>query len=386
VTLPPSGEPRYTGPPAGPPAPHYGQQAPQYGEYDPTATFVPDYPGYPGPGKKRRSRLAIGLSITGAAIVVAIAVIAGLAYANRQQISDQLTVWGYETPSTIQTYIDRSQMSDRGAFLFRASEPVITDDESFNDTCGSHEEGSGILGCYLPSTKTILLFDVTDERLDGIEEVVASHEMLHAVWDRMSPDERDTLDVLLEAEADKLADDDAFAERMEFYARSEPGERANELHSIIGTEVADLSPALEAHYAEFFDDRAALLALHEQSNAVFVENAERSEELVADIETLRTRINKDYKKYTSGYEDLSDDIDSFNTRADNGSFASQAQFTAERNELLERQDKLDDLYDAIQKRIDIYDDKREELEDLNAEAAELNTSINITPFSGDEVD
>jgi len=388
VTLPPGEQPPY-GPPApqyGQPAPQYGQPAPQYGEYDPSAPGF-GLPNYPGEQKPRRSRrLAIGASVTAGALVIAIAVTAGLAYVNRQQIADQFTVWGYETPSTIQGYIDRSAMTERGAFLFKASEPVVTADDSFNDTCGTHEEGSGILGCYLPSSKTILLFDVTDERLDGIEEVVAAHEMLHAAWDRMDAAEQNDLEILLETEAAALAGDAAFAERMEFYARSEPGERANELHSILGTEVAEVSPALEQHYAEFFTDRAALVELHETSNAVFEDLAARSEQLSADLTTLRERINADYDTYNSGYDDLNDDIDSFNRRADSNSFTSQTQFTAERNRLLDRGDELDDLYDAIQKRIDVYDKKRAELEELNAEAAELNTSINITPYSGGDVE
>ncbi len=53
--------------------------------------------------------------------------------------------------------------------------------------------------------------------IDGIEEVVAVHERLHAVWDRMSPDERDALGPLLEADAAALADDPEFVATMEFY-------------------------------------------------------------------------------------------------------------------------------------------------------------------------
>jgi len=168
---------------------------------------------------------------------------------------------------------------------------------------------------------------------------------------------------------------------MEFYARAEPGERVNELHSIIGTEVGELSPALEAHYAEYFGDRAALYALHAQSNGVFEENTAKIDELVDKLDDLRTRVDKDYKRYKKGYKSLTSDIDAFNVRADNGSFTTQAQFDSEREDLLDRQEKLDDLYDKIQDRIDDYDATRAELEDLNAEAAELNTSINITPYS-----
>ena len=116
--------------------------------------------------------------------------------------------------------------------------------------------------------KTIALFDVTDPRLDGIEEVVASHEMLHAAWDRMSQGEKDRLTPLLDAAYAEQANNKDLVERMAFYARTEPGEETNELHSILGTEVAHLSPALEKYYSQYFSNRQALVALHVKSNAV----------------------------------------------------------------------------------------------------------------------
>lgn len=392
---PPGSEPqRYQGQPfQGQPfqgQPQQGQQPqPQYGHYgeprQPGLYGAFPYPATttaaaPLPGRKSRRGLAVGFGITGITLVVLLVVGTALAWVNRQHISDQLTVWNFTPSPAIEEYITRSTMSERGQFLFLASEPVVTSESSFNRTCGSHEEGSGIVGCYLPQSRTILLFDVTDERLDGIEEVIASHEMLHAAWDRMSADERGPIVPLLEAEAAKLADSDEFAERMAYYARAEPGERANELHSIIGTEVADLDPALEAHYAEYFTNRATLIDLHKRSNGVFEENTSKTEELVDELDSIRTRVDKDYARYKKGYKSLTDDIDSFNVRADSGSFTTQAQFDDERSDLIDRQGKLDDLYTTIQDRIDDYDSTRAELEKLNAEAAELNTSINITPY------
>ena len=52
------------------------------------------------------------------------------------------------------------------------------------------------------------------------------------------------------------------------------------------------------------------------------------------------------------------------------------------SELIDRQDELDDLFDDIQKRIAKYDKAKAKLATLNAEAAELNESINIAPLGG----
>ena len=336
-----------------------------------------DLERYPLPPERPRRRPG---RIVALVLVLALLGAAGLwAVSNRQYIADQIVVWNYTSSDDIDGYIARSGMTDKGAFLFTASAPAIVAGDEFNEVCGSGEAGTGILGCYLPSTKTISLFDVTDERLDGIEDVVASHEMLHAAWDRMSPEEQAAVEPLLEAEAAALAGDAEFVARMDLYDRTEPGERDNELHSIIGTEYATISPELEAYYSEYFEDRAALVALHVTSNAVFVDLEARSTALVAELDALRSGIEADYASYNAGYDRLNADILDFNADADGGVFTSNAQFTRAKNVLMARRDELDALFASIQERSDAFDAKADELESLNAEATELNTNLNIVP-------
>src|SRR5690606_18700613 len=99
----------------------------------------------------------------------------------------------------ITAYADAAGLTDEGRFLFYASQPRIESGDAFTRACGASSEEFGILGCYLPATRGITLYDVTDERLAGLEEVVATHELLHAVWDRLPSAERDALAVLLDA-------------------------------------------------------------------------------------------------------------------------------------------------------------------------------------------
>ncbi|CAN5505849.1 hypothetical protein BH10ACT7_BH10ACT7_30630 [soil metagenome] len=317
------------------------------------------------------------------ALIINVGAIVGIGWvlANAQRVEDQVAVWQFEPSSALEKYVQRAGLSDEGEFLFFASRPVIASGEEFDNACAARTEGVGILGCYRPSDRSIVLFDVTDDRLAGIEEVVAAHEMLHAAWDRMSAVERAALDPLLEAEAAKLADDPAFAETLAFYAETEPGERLNELHSIIGTEFAEVSPELEEHYALYFDDRAAVVALHEVSNAVFVEQAAAIENLTARMTELSAGIDADYANYNAGFDTLNADIASFNSRAQSGGFSNQSEFDAERAVLTQRQNDLIALYDSIDARVVEYNDLLTQLEALNATSAELNESINITPRS-----
>lgn len=318
--------------------------------------------------------------------MVTLALIAGAStwtMANRQYIVDQVAVWGFHATPVISSYVDRSTMSGRGEFLFLASKPTIASKRSFNGVCGNSEAGAGILGCYLPSDRTIVLFDVTNEQLDGIEEVVASHEMLHAGWDRLGADEKARLTTLLEAEAATLSTDTAFVERMKVYADLEPGERTNELHSILGTEVERLSPALEEYYARYFTDRSALLALHVASDAVFVALEARAKALTDELESLRTSIEADYARYNDGFDALNRDVDRFNAAADSGGFPSPSQFQRARSALVDRQAALDALFASIGERSDAFDAKAAELKSLNAQTVELNTSLNIVPRTGE---
>lgn len=332
--------------------------------------------------RDRRSPMTVSRAIAIAlAVMLNVAVIASGVWVltNQQRIADQFAVWQFEPSSSVEKYVGEAGMSDEGKFLFYASQPTIQTNPTFNSTCSNVEENFGVLGCYFPSNKSIYLFDVTDDRLAGIEQVVAAHEMLHAAWDRTSSAERARLTPLLEAEAKRMKDDPEFSTTLEFYAKTEPGERSNELHSIIGTEFAELSPELEEHYAEYFTDRSAVVALHEKSNAVFTAQQEASEKLVAELDTLRASIDADYDSYNAGYDQLNRDIDSFNTRADNGDFSTVQQFNNERSSLIDRQDSLNSFYASIEKNVATYEDMVTQLEALNATISELNKSINIEP-------
>jgi hypothetical protein len=334
--------------------------------------------GPPVPPRRRR----VGAVVASIVVLIAAGGAAIWALSNWQRIDDQFTVWKFIPTATLQEYVDRSTMSGEGEFLFYASVPTVHEDGDFDTVCSNRKEDVGILGCYLPSTKSIHLYDVTDERLDGIKEVIASHEMLHAAWDRMRPDEQAAVGALLEKEFEALAGDTDLAARMEFYAETEPGERLNELHSIIGTEIADLSPELEAHYATYFTDRGALVALHVTSDAVFTDLQARAEALVTSLDALRAGVEADFATYNAGYDSLNADIDSFNARADAGGFASQREFAAERAALIARQDSLDALFATIEQREAQYETGVNELNSLNAQVVELNSSINITPRDG----
>ena len=318
---------------------------------------------------KKRSHLGL---IIGLFFSVLIFVAAGWLLLNRQYAMDQVSVWAYEPPANVSAVEERIDLTSKGAFYFRATQPEISSAENFNLNCPRQETGSPILGCY--SSGRIYIYDITNDKLDGIEEVTAAHEMLHKVWEVMSPNDQKKIGSLLRSEYAKLAGGD-LKERMDYYARTEPGELENELHSIIGTEVAEISPELETYYKKYFNDRTTILALHQKYDSVFKQLRNQAETLYQELVSLAASIEARSEQYNTDVAQLSADIATFNQKASNGNFSSMGQFNRERAALVSRSDQLAADEIAINEDIARYNDKYSQYQVIAGQIEILNKSI-----------
>ena len=312
-------------------------------------------------------------SIIGGGLSIIILAIAGFLFFNQQYVKDQVTVWSYQPSSQIKVIEDRVSFTGKGQFYFYATQPEVDGSEKFNLDCPRQEVGNPILGCY--SAGRIYVYDVTNDQLDGIEEVTAAHEMLHSVWERHGTSEQARIGALLRVEFQKLTDDPDFAERMGYYQRTEPGEFENELHSIIGTEVSILSPELETYYAQYFEDRQKVVKLHAKYDTVFNTLRTQSESLYSELTNLGSSIESRTAQYNNDVKQLSADIESFNTRANNGSFSSINQFNRERSVLLARSNQTDSMRASISNDIEMYNLKYADYQKISSQIEALNKSI-----------
>ncbi|MER3389562.1 MAG: hypothetical protein RJQ01_05970 [Microcella sp.] len=327
----------------------------------------------------RAGRAAL-LGLAGICIAAQGLVLGGAAWAvaNPRLVDDQLTVWSYEPDPAIVEYADRAGLSDEGRFLLYASVPEILPPERFDLFCSFEETGLGVLGCYTLADGRIFLYDVTNDELDGYEVVVAAHEMLHAAWDRLSVDARDALAVLLEADFAALGPEHELVERIAEYEALDPSSRIPELYAILGTEVPALAPALEEHYARYFDDRSLTTELYAQVAAVFDGLEERLQNLSDELDARFAALEADQAAYAAAAAALERDIGAFNDRASRpGGYTSQSAFQADRQALVDRQSALEAERESLNAAVDEYNALLDELEELNAEAAELNRSINV---------
>ena len=299
-----------------------------------------------------------------------------LAVQNSQLIKDTVVYHQYEPTEAIAAFVEQTGMNDKGKFLFYASQPLLEDRDGFNTHCQTAEHLAAVLGCY--SSERIYIYNITDPRLEGIRPTTAAHEMLHAAFERLSSTDRSKVEQLLEAEYAKLKNVAELEQRMAVYAQIQPGDRANELHSIIGTEVKTLSAELETYYERYFSDRQKVVAQYERYHSLFAELQARATQLTSQIDELGKTIEQNRRQYANQSEALERSIQEFNARAGRGDFDSQASFQRERQQLISQTTVLDGLRSQINDMIATYNSTINELNGIATETNELNRSIDST--------
>jgi chromosome segregation ATPase len=209
---------------------------------------------------------------------------------NRQYLRDYYIVQTTDPDNTVLILGDRLSLTNKADFLYEASLPKLLPANDFNESCGRiAREHSIVLGCY--SKQLIYLYDVQDTRLNGVKEVTAAHELLHAVYERLPRKERSRLDTLLAQEETRITDI-RIKGTITQYRTSEPKDVLNELHSIFGTEVAQLSPELESHYKKYFTDRQKIVAFSRQYESTFTAIEDQIKAYDSQLSNLRQQIEQ----------------------------------------------------------------------------------------------
>jgi cell division protein FtsB len=327
-------------------------------------------PTPPAPAPRRRWPLVLGI-VSGLMILAVILVLSPWDRSRGQWLQDQWTVLTQPSPDEIVAIADATGMSDDGRLIFLASTPAIEDAEQFNDDCAVESEGT--LGCF--DGTDIYIYAVTDPRLQGTIEVTGAHEMLHAAYQRLSPDERTRVDALVADAVAALPPDDPVFQDMKLYPESQ---WPDEWHSRLGTEFADLPAALEAHYDRYFDDRSLVLALDEKSTALLDQLEAQLDELAARVAALDAEVGERSTAYDAALASYTADVAAFNERADSGGFGSQQEFDEARAALVARQRALEQERTALNAQIDEYNALVDQLTALDADYADLYQGLDST--------
>jgi len=317
--------------------------------------------------KASRTRSLVAFVVSAVLVVAAVAL-----YVNRRFVTDALTTLTYSPSASIATIASNVKLTDKGRFIFYATRPEVEQQATFNQECPRQEAGSPILGCYTNDDR-IYVYDLTNEQLSGMEEVTAVHEMLHAAWRRMGDTEKAVLTTELQAAYSKINDDD-LKNRMEYYQRTEPGELNNELHSILGTEVASLGEPLESYYSHYFD-RQTVLTFHTKYSELYTSLYKQADELHTKMQALAVSIESRSSIYKNTVQQYSADVSVFNEKADTGGFSSQSQFNSQRAALVSRSVSLNKERQAINADIELYGTYYDAYQAIAKQVELLNESI-----------
>ncbi len=226
------------------------------------------------------------------AAVCSFAIIFGsiFAFTQRQHILDALALRNYSPSERIVALANDTTMQDSTRRVFYVNHPQLNDKTAFRTNCPATEQ-SIVLGCYV-ERNGIFLLDVNDPRLEGVIQVTAAHEVLHAQYDRLSASERNRLDGLTGAFFATL-NNERLTKTIEQYRAKDASVVPNELHSILATEVRELSPELEAYYSQYFKNRSQLVSFSEKYEQTFVSLTNQVEEYDKQLTILKQAIESD---------------------------------------------------------------------------------------------
>ena len=262
-------------------------------------------------------------------------------------------------------------LTERGEFLFNAAQPVLNEREDFNNNCraGASVE-IAVLGCY--AGNNIYIYNITEKELDGIRELTTAHELLHAVYARMSEDEKVALVEPLTRVFE--ANQEVLGEEIETYDTSEKQE---ELYVRAGTEIADLPASLEKHYGEVFSDQDKIVAFYNKYIAVFKKLETDMKTLKQEMEELQAVIDAKNAEYERRLEGLNARVDEFNKCAKTeGCFKTETEFNVRRQVIVAEQEALNGLRDEINATIDQYNVKVGEYNENVFYNEQLNKIVN----------
>jgi hypothetical protein len=255
------------------------------------------------------------------ALIAAVGIVAAV-WLNRYNISDYLILRSYNPPSSIVQLAQDDTLNDNGKRLFYVNKPQISDRSAFSSQCKETEQ-TIVLGCYTGTN--IYIFKVDDPKLNGVEQVTAAHEMLHAAYGRLDTADRKRIDSLVEA-AYKRINDPRITALADSYQKQEPGSVPNELHSILATEVKDIGPELEAYYSRYFNDRSKVVEYANNYQKVFEDINQQVEAYDADLALRKAEIDRREADLTTRGQQLQaqkSDLDSLSASGQTRQYNSQ---------------------------------------------------------------
>ncbi|MBR3135367.1 hypothetical protein IKG54_02250 [Candidatus Saccharibacteria bacterium] len=313
-------------------------------------------------------------------LILAIIGISTIYLANFTSLNDRISTLFYSAPAEVTALEDKIDFTEPATYTFRATRPSLESREQFNESCRSHNADISVLGCYTGGR--MYIYDIKTPELSGIIESTAAHEFLHAAWDRLPESEKNTVSTYLNQVYAEHKD--ALSEDLSNY---DAADQLDELHSRIGTQIADLPDYLEKYYANYFKDQDKVVGYYNSYIKPFNEIKSQMDSLKEELDTLKAQIDADTENYYSRAQALSTAIDEFNSCANQaGCFGSSAEFNNRRAELVSEQDEVSELYSKINAAVETYNQKVEAYNNNILRTEELQNAVNSNAKVNNQID
>ena len=297
-----------------------------------------------------------------------------LILANRQSLSDWWRLRDYNPPASVSRLATQDTMDGYARHLFYLNRPqLLPTVTSFRKFCPENEN-TIVLGCYHLGQNGIFIYNVSDPTLAGVQQVTAAHEVLHAVYARLSTKGRNYVDGLLENYYQHDLHDPRVQAEIKLYQQTEPHDVMDEMHSTFGTEIANLPAPLEAYYKRFFTNRSAIVAYEQLYEGEFTSRqntmaqddqqlANMKQQISAQETSLGTalnQINADQGRlnsllsseqtvaYNAAIPDYNSEVDAYNNGVDSlrSAITAYNQLVAARNLVAGQLTTLDNALDT----------------------------------------
>jgi hypothetical protein len=291
-----------------------------------------------------------------------------------QDIQDWSKLLRYQPPPPIARLATTTTMTDTARRLFYVNQPQIETRKSAQNLCKSSEH-TVVLGCYVLG-QGIFIQSVPDPRLEGVMEVTAAHEMLHVAYQRLSSVEQGKIDRQLQLAFVKLQNP-RIKDLIGTYNEQDPSVVNTELHSILGTEVRNLNPELEAHYHNYFTDRSKIVTLSERYEGVFTSLRERAQTLKQQLATRKVSMTQ----VSQQIEQEAISIDSESSYLKNSIAANpQSDYASRVSSFNDRVRNYNQLINDLRQQTDTYNQLVNEHNSLALEEKSLVESLQNQPL------
>lgn len=212
---------------------------------------------------RRRRRLVVAAGVVAtlaAALFVAVLAVGPERVAT--SVEDVVLGPPPEPAADLVSVADRAFLTDEGRTLLYRQKPRIATVAEVAEACQRSVDDPPV-GCF-NAQQGIYVYQPSDPRVADWAVVTLAHELLHAAYARFDDGERATVAALLETEMARVPEDDPVHAQIAWSVGENEGSRVTEQFAFLGSQLVldgGFSPELEAVYARYFTDRAALAAV-----------------------------------------------------------------------------------------------------------------------------